>query len=291
MAGKYSFSLLNADCVQLNESWNYKNVISPFYRLYFINQGLGKLSTPGEEILLEEGHLYLIPSYTLFNQSCHEALGQYYIHFAEESAHGDSLFASNRKLFKIRASESDIVGLKKIVELNPGRDLRKSDNPKVYEKTSVIRSFLDRNKQLSLAALFETEGIIMQLLARFMATDKFEAPVKNLISPKIPDAVNYICTNLQQLLTVKILAERAHLSTDYFSKLFQQETGERPLEFIQRKRIERAQFLLVTTALPLAVIAKETGFEDLSYFSRTFKTFTGHAPGKYKRMNTVFTTA
>lgn len=289
MANKYSFSLLNADCVQLNESWNYKNVISPFYRLYFINEGLGKLSTPDEEILLEEGHLYLIPSFTLFNQSCHNTLGQYYIHFAEESADGDSLFASNRKLFKTPAADSDIAGLKKIVELNPGRDLRKSDNPKVYEKTSVMRSFLDRNKQLTVATLFETEGIIMQLLARFIATAKFETPLKNLISPKIPGAVNFICTHLQEQLTVKTLAAQAHLSADYFSKLFHQETGERPLAFIQRKRIERAQFLLVTSALPLAVVAKETGFEDLSYFSRTFKSLTGNTPGEYKRMNAIFT--
>jgi AraC family transcriptional regulator len=289
MASKYSFSLLNADCVQLNESWNYKNVISPFYRLYFITEGLGKLSTPDEEILLEEGHLYLIPSYTLFNQSCDGALGQYYIHFAEESADGDSLFAFNRKLFKTPAPHSDIAGLKKIVELNPGRDLRKSDNPKVYEKTSVIRSFLDRNKQLTAAALFETEGIIMQLLARFIATGEFAEPVKNSISPKIPAAVNYICTHLQEQLTVNTLAAQAHLSADYFSKLFQEETGERPLAFIQRKRIERAQFLLVTSALPLAVVAKETGFEDLSYFSRTFKSLTGHTPGEYKRMNAIFT--
>lgn len=291
MASKYSFSLLNADCVQLNESWNYKNVISPFYRLYFISGGAGSLSTPDEEMLLEQGYLYLIPSFTLFNQGCSETLGQYYIHFAEESADGDSLFASNRKLFKTKAADTDITGMEKIVGLNPGRDLRKSDNPKVYEKNVVIRSFLDRNKQLSLATRFETEGIIMQLLARFIATDTFEHPVKKLISPKIPGAVNYICTNLHELLTVKMLAEQAHLSADYFSKLFQQETGERPLEFIQRKRIERAQFMLVTTNQPLAVVAKETGFEDFSYFSRIFKTLTGRAPGEYKRMNAIFTTA
>lgn len=289
MANKYRFSLLNADYVQLNKSWNYKNVISPFYRLYFIDSGSGKLYTPDEEILLEEGQLYLIPSFTLFNQSCQDSLGQYYIHFAEESADGDSLFASNRKLFKTQAMQSDIAGLKKIIELNPDRDLRKSDNPKVYEKTSVIRSFLDRNKQLPMAALFETEGIIMQLLARFIALEKFGIPVKKTISPKIPRAVNYICTHLQEPLTVKTLAADAHLSADYFSKLFQQETGERPLEFIQRKRIERAQFLLVTSSLPVAIVAKETGFEDLSYFSRTFKNLTGYTPAVYKRMNAIFT--
>jgi transcriptional regulator GlxA family with amidase domain len=106
----------------------------------------------------------------------------------------------------------------------------------------------------------------------------------NNISPKIPDAANYIGTHLTEKLTVEMLASRANLSVDYFSKLFYQETGERPLPFIQRKRIERSQFLLVTTDMPLAVIAAETGFEDISYFSRIFKKITGYTPGNYKRI-------
>lgn len=287
MATKYHFSLLNADCVQLNKSWNYKNVISPFYRLYLINKGAGWLSTPEEKILLEENYLYLVPSFTLFNQVCDELLGQYYIHFVEESADGDSLFASNRKLFKIPAGPADLAGLERIIQLNPGRDLRESDNPKVYEKSRVISSFLDRNKQLPLAVLLETEGIVMQLLARFMTAVRFEASIRKTISPRIPDTLNYIGTKLHEKLTVEMLAARVNLSVDHFSKLFQQETGERPLAFIQRKRIERAQFLLVTSAMPLSVIATETGFEDLSYFSRIFKKNTGHTPGNYKRINVL----
>ncbi len=282
MSIKYTFSLLNADAVILNKSWDYKNVVSPFYRLYFISKGSGWLSTPDEKMLLEENHLYLIPSFTLFNQGCDGVLGQYYIHFSEEPAVGDSLFAANRKLFKRPALPADIAGLERIIQLNPGRDLRSSDNPKVYEKNPVIRSFLDRNKQLPLAVLLETEGIIMQLLSRFIY-DGFRLASHRNISPKIPETLDYIFTNLREKLTVDALATRANLSTDYFSRLFQQETGERPLALIRSKRIERAQFLLVASDMTLSVIAAETGFDDLSYFSRVFTKLTGRTPGSYRR--------
>jgi AraC family transcriptional regulator len=54
------FSLLNADKVNLNKSWNYKNVISPFYRLYLIDHGAGTLSHPEQSMTREKGFLYLI---------------------------------------------------------------------------------------------------------------------------------------------------------------------------------------------------------------------------------------
>jgi AraC family transcriptional regulator len=284
---KHSFSLLNADYVQLNDSWNYKNVISPFYRLYLIDNGSGYLSTPEQKIQLEPDFLYLVPSFTLFNQNCEHSLSQYYIHIVEESAGGNSLFFANRKLFKTAASPIDKICLERIIELNPGRDLRKTDNPKIYEKSPVIQEFLGRNKRLRADVLFETEGIILQLLSRFMAPDEFTiAAVKN-ISSKVPETLNYIGTHLQEKLTVEMLAARAALSTDYFSKLFFHETGERPQAYIQRTRIERAQFLLITTIMPSAVIASETGFEDISHFARMFKKITGHTPGGYRKLHAV----
>ncbi|WP_366087768.1 helix-turn-helix transcriptional regulator [Mucilaginibacter sp.] len=72
-------------------------------------------------------------------------------------------------------------------------------------------------------------------------------------------------------------------NADYFSRLFYENTGERPLSYIQVKRIERAQLLLTTTNLSFYDIAAETGFENLSYFSRIFKKITGQPPGAYKK--------
>ena len=285
MATKYSFSLLNADRLIVNKSWNYKNVISPFYRIWYIDKGRAWLSTPEGNLWLEPDHLYLAPSFTLFNQGCNEELGQYYIHFIEESADGDSLFATNRKLFGIPAITTDLPAMKRIIELNPGRDLRPTEDPKIFEKSPIMRSSLERNKLLPIRVLLETEGLIMQLLSRFVGSDQWKLAAPKNSPQKIPGTLEYIGVHLAEKLTVEMLASRANLSVDYFSNLFRQETGERPLAFIQRKRIERAQFLLLTSGMPLSVIAIETGFEDLSYFSRSFKKLTGYTPGAYKRMN------
>src|SRR5690242_16990504 len=109
----YNFSLLHVDYVKLNEKWNYNNVISPYFRIYYIDAGEGVVSTKQENIKLEQGYLYIIPSFTLCHLSCDSFLSQYFLHFFEESAENLSLFELNRKVIKIKAKEIDIANFKR----------------------------------------------------------------------------------------------------------------------------------------------------------------------------------
>jgi len=70
---QHFFSLLHVNHVQPDRSWHFNNVISPYYRLYFIDEGHGYLS-------------------------------QYFIHFFEESPHGISLFYNKRTPQKMKAN-------------------------------------------------------------------------------------------------------------------------------------------------------------------------------------------
>jgi len=91
------------------------------------------------------------------------------------------------------------------------------------------------------------------------------------ISSKIGEAINHIETHLSEPLSVELLAKRANQNIDYFSRRFYQFTGQRPLTYIQHKRIERAQFLILSSEFTFSYIAQETGFESLSYFNRILK--------------------
>ena len=284
---KSTFSLLNTDHVQLDRKWNYQNITSAFYRLYLIDGGQGKLYNPDHSFTLEKGYLYLIPSFTLCNYYCPDHLSQYYLSCIEESPDGYSLFASNRRIFRIPALEEDGLNFRRLLELNRNRGLHGLHNPKVYEKRPVLESFRDLNNRVSISSYIETCGILLQMISRFLSPEHFQWKEESAIHSKILDAINYIQTNLGLDLTVAQLAKRANQNADYFSRLFQENTGERPLSYIQFKRIERAQFLLSTTDLPFSEIAALTGFDNLSYFSRTFKKITAQTPGEYKRNNFV----
>ncbi|RYY32493.1 MAG: AraC family transcriptional regulator [Sphingobacteriaceae bacterium] len=277
------FELLACDYVQLDKSWNYRNITSTFYRLYYIDRGEGKLYNRDSSIVLEPGFIYLIPSFTECSYKCDEYLSHYFISFAEISADGSSMFSANRKLFKTIATDDDIAAIKKILALNPERGLNVSYDPDVYEKNKALTDSIGKNSVMLKHRYVATSGLLLQLIARFLEAPAFSNTVAQPINALVADALYYIQTNLHAEITVGLLAKRANKTPDHFSRLFVQNTGELPLAYIQIKRIERARLLLSTTNMTFYEIATETGFTDLSYFARIFKKITGKTPGEYKR--------
>lgn len=281
----HNFSLLHVDYVKLTEKWNYTNVISPYFRIYYIDEGEGFVSGREEKIKLEEGYLYVIPSFILCHLHCNDYLSQYFLHFFEESAEGISLFEYNRKVIKVPACDTDIANFKRLLEINPGRGINRSDNPTVYEKNAYYKSYQELNKTVSDSVYFETQGIILQLISRFLSSHRFKANNPDPVPSKILDATRYIQLNLKENMTVAYLAKRANLNQDYFSRLFFRYTGQRPLTYLHEKRIERAQYLIATTNLSNAEIAEKVGFENLPHFSKIFKQVTSLTPGEYKKQS------
>lgn len=282
---KHSFSLLHIDYVKLSRKWNYANVISPYFRVYYIDEGEGYIFSGNESIRLENGYLYIVPSFLLCHLRCDDFLSQYFLHFFEESADGISLFANNHKIIKVPAGDTDISNFKRLLEINPGRGINRSDNPKVYEKNVYYRGYEELNNIVSDSTYLETQGIILQFISRFLNSNRFTATNVDPVPSKILDSVRYIQLHLKENLMVSFLAKRANLHQDYYSRLFLRFTGERPLAYIYTKRIERAQYLLATTKLSQTEISEETGFENPPYFSRMFRKVTSLTPGEYRKRN------
>lgn len=278
-----TFSLLNVDYVKLTSKWNYQNVISPYYRIYYIDEGSGQISDQRNILQLEPGYFYIIPSFTLCNFSCSSHLGQYFVQFFEESADGVSLFARSRMVSKIEASPMDIHLFKRLLEINPGRGINRSDDPKVYEKNIFYKEYQELNNCQNIASYLETQGILIQLVGRFLHSQLHLGHPVSQAPVKMVETIGYILVNLHQELSVAVLASRANQHPDYFSRQFKIFTGERPVKYILDKRIERAQYLLATSRMTYSEIAIQVGFDSLSYFSKSFKKLTGMSPRAYKK--------
>lgn len=279
---KNHFHLLNADAVRLGHSWNFINVISPYYRLYYIEDGTGYINSPAGRTPLAAGHLYLIPSFTLCDLHCENYLSQYFVQFFEESPDGISLFGHCREVLSVAASAIDVGNFKRLLEINPGRGINRSDNPKVYEKDVYYKEYTKLNELQTAATQFETQGIILQLLSRFMKSERFGISNQEAIPSAILAAISYIQINIAKPLKVSQLASDANLNTDYFSRIFHRYSGKSPVNFILEKRIERAQYLIMTTNIQYGEIARLTGFGNQQYFSRIFRKITGLSPKAYR---------
>ncbi len=84
-------------------------------------------------------------------------------------------------------------------------------------------------------------------------------------------------------LSINSIANSLHVSTSYLSRIFKKKTGMTCVEYITRKRIEKAKWLLINTDIKQHQIAQEIGYSNVYYFSIHFKKVTGETPGQYRK--------
>ncbi|MCK9411029.1 MAG: AraC family transcriptional regulator [Prolixibacteraceae bacterium] len=273
-----TFHLQNVAYSRFTQDADYQDIISPFTRIYLITEGCGSLIIGNNKIALEAGRLYLIPSFTSCSYHFREGLSHYYIHFRMDQPNGLSVY----NLFSIAnisaACDLDYKLLARMVHVNPDLQLP-HHHPRIYQSKPWMNKKVEYH---SAAQHLETLGILKQLFSRFLASGK-NYPVANMLKYNIQAILLYIQNNLEQNITVDELACIACFSKDHFSRVFKTIIGLAPCDYIISKRIERAQFLLLTTHLSHSQIIDQTGFRSISYFSRIFKKQTSISPAQYRK--------
>jgi transcriptional regulator GlxA family with amidase domain len=86
-----------------------------------------------------------------------------------------------------------------------------------------------------------------------------------------------------QPLDIPTLARLAHVSPAHFIRTFKDTFGETPNRYLQRRRVERAMFLLRSTDRSVTDVCMAVGFSSLGTFSRVFAEIVGEPPSVYRR--------
>ena len=85
-----------------------------------------------------------------------------------------------------------------------------------------------------------------------------------------------------QPLDIPTLARIAHVSEAHFIRTFRATFGETPHRYLQRRRVERAMFLLRSSDRSVTDVCFDVGFQSLGTFSRTFRDIVGEPPSQYR---------
>ena len=83
-------------------------------------------------------------------------------------------------------------------------------------------------------------------------------------------------------LDIPTLARIAYVSEAHFIRTFRATFGETPHRYLQRRRVERAMFLLRETERSVSEICLDVGFTSLGTFTRTFRAIVGDPPTTYR---------
>ncbi len=100
---------------------------------------------------------------------------------------------------------------------------------------------------------------------------------------RIREAGGYIASRVYEPWSLPQAAHLAGMSVRSFSDGFRRQFDASFVQFLSRKRVEKAQTLLRESDAQIATVCFESGFEDLSHFYRVFRQITGHPPGEERR--------
>lgn len=152
------------------------------------------------------------------------------------------------------------------------------------EPRRLFQELLASKADATLTAPLLIKAAMMKLIAYYIGQAGAGEPGVEPAAASMPlqAVIEHIHLHYDRNLTIDELAERAHLHPNYFIRAFRKHFGTSPIQYVNRKRIEEAKWLLTTTNLKLAEIGDSVGIPDVSYLSKLFKSSTGLSPTAYR---------
>ncbi|MDR2376671.1 MAG: PocR ligand-binding domain-containing protein [Treponema sp.] len=176
------------------------------------------------------------------------------------------------RFFRCRAIEL-------VVFLSRSCTLEKTSDPLLEENNLYLKKINDS------ATIEELQGNLHRIVER-MAGRIFSFHGLRHASA-LRRAERFIWKNYTRKVSLEEIATASGLSAPYFSTIFREEMGEHLSTHLNRLRVEKACTMLLETRATLNEISESCGFEDQSWFSKIFKSYTGYSPGKYREQGGI----
>lgn len=246
-----SIHILNCRLLRVPD-WNWTCVETPFWRCLWNSQPGWKVVCDGESIPLGPDRWVVITPETSFEAVGNNTLNHFFLEFTTPFSHSRFL----PKVHKFAIDGPELATIKTIARLQ-------------------VESMSDAAVRRSACLMTQ---LACSILSRIPDADIKHPPR----DPRIRDMMDFLETNTGRIFSNEELAERIHLSTNAFIRLFREQAGVSPQQWHCRRRIAVASSLLHRSTLTIDEIAQQTGFCDRYYFSKVFKQYRQVAPGAFR---------
>lgn len=241
--------------------WRDENFTTAFNKFYYIMEGEGYVKVNNETFYPKAGELYLLPSgsvqsYGTINDN---TFGKYWCHFTAKIA--------DFHLFQLMKTPVFI-------------------RPDEFELEEKFQQLITNMHSDRLSSNFRVHAILLEIIAIFIENSQ-TVHFKMNTSPsfdKMDAILTYIEDHLDGNLSIEALAQIANFHPNYFISVFKNFTCSSPIQYINRRKIEKAKELLAVSEQTISSISDSVGME-LSYFSRVFKELTGLSPTSFRDLS------
>lgn len=225
----------------------------------FVDSGFLRFRTGGEERILSRGDCVIVPEYQAHDFGLvpgKGGVGYYIFHVLSDDIAAWNPFEGFDTPF-----------------LRP-------DHPDFYLSTlrriAALRDHSPRSSSLLM------ENLLRLFFSECVCQEKFHPRLRKFSDPRIPELLGFIYRNITSNLTVLDLASRIGIREVRLRKIFHENLGSSPLEFITRARLNHAMRLLARYDYPLSRIAEESGFSSESYFCAVFQKRMHCSPSRWR---------
>lgn len=218
---------------------------------------------------VEEGDIILInPEYEHYGMpvSVEKPSLEFFVGFSNfkfNNMEENTLFLNEYPIIKTTASSR-----KKFIDLI--EDIMKENSSNQTGKDFMLKSYL-------------TQFILLSIREKKQENTTFSETKKSTISKEIQ---SYFHEHFAEKISLEQIAKNLYLSPFYISKVFKEEIGETPINYLIKIRLENAKDLLLNQQnLSIKEISSIVGYEDAYHFSKSFKKYYGLSPAEYKKLH------
>ncbi len=237
------------------------------YLIQYTFDGYGVFRTPQKETLVQKGmgffchvpeqSMYSLPSSHYPTSYREKGWEFFYLHFGGPAA--DAFYKTFHELtgsvFTLPDTEPPIRLFLRLYE-----SCERHGSLDLYEGSEFLYRFLSQLLRALEAPTLDETGLVHQ--ARLYIRERFRT-----------------------LESIRDVADHCQISHEHLTRRFQKETGQSPLQYLTRLRIEHALFLLLNTTDSIDSIALSCGFQSGNYFAKVFRKFLFCSPEEYRRRN------
>jgi AraC-like DNA-binding protein len=220
-----------------------ENIAPGFSRLYYVKGGEALYQDSAQALPLQERHFYILPTAVPY-QLRHNPENPFicvYLHM--------DFFPGN---------------------LSSIYDISAAMNPVLFNLLETLTECIGKDSKKLIS-------IIADALVLYCREEGFLTFTEGILTPLLL----YITENLERDLSIEDLSRRAGYNSQYFIRLFSEELGTTPYQYIIARRMERARALL-KSRISITEVSDRTGFSDVKSFSRAFRKYNSLSPSAYR---------
>ncbi len=275
---KSNLLMLNVGHAVHEADWNFKDIMSPFTRIYYVTEGTANVTIGSRTYGLTPGNMYIIPAFTRHTDACDCRFCHYYVHIYEDVSSEESLIDRYDFPFEIPGSDIDRELFEELCSNNVQMALKVAD-PRIYDNKTSLIECVRLNRERPLWDRLESMGIICRFLGRFMKESK---PKYDTTDARVREAIAMMHSSSGESLKINDIAKSVHMTPDHFIRLFKKELGYTPARFAIDRKMMQAMLMLASEPMMIKEVAYTLGYDNLSYFTRLFRRHTGFTPREYR---------